>query len=271
MKSNFIYYYVENLIHYRDLKIELPSDVRLQIKESWEAYISQNKTTNGELFTLEAMQLKEDILHFYVNKTTYDHYIYSRKHNFDGKYICRSLAANILPLTSDHYYVLGVMADWTSLANKIKFIGGALSKEDLCEDILDPFKCVIRETKEELGIDASDEKLVLNLEPTYFVTRNKLSFINTLFFADLSISSQDVLALFRRFKSQLQNENKAVELKSIIFLENQPDKIKSFIEKNKDRMIDYMEELLLVLLGVLEAKNIKKEVTNQRFFEIRQR
>lgn len=110
------------------------------------------------------------------------------KEHFCGKYICRSIASNILILTTDNYYVLAKMSINTSLPNKIKFIGGAMSKDDLKENILDPFECVKREIYEEIGLTIVPSNKIL---PAYFITRKNLSFINTLYIYKTELSRDD--------------------------------------------------------------------------------
>ena len=182
MISKLIYdYYKKSVFRFDKSKLEMPEDVNSDISKNWE-YINESgkKFINGDLFTISAIGVDEKkALNFTVKKTDYAHYLYSVKNDFSGKYICRSIASNILPITSDGYYILGVMAKNTSLSSKIKFIGGALSEHDLCEDRLEPLKCIKRETLEEIGLDINEKKDVLNLEPKYFVTRKDLLFLLT--------------------------------------------------------------------------------------------
>lgn len=261
MISKLIYDYVDCLFNFDGTRIKIPEEVKIEIDRCWQEHLATKKSMNGNLFTIDSIKMNDNILNFNVKNTSYDHYIYSVKNNFSGKYICRSLASNIIPLTSDNYYVLAVMSEWTSLANKIKFIGGSLSKDDISNKILEPSKCIKRETYEEVGIELNDLSQAKNVVPIYFITRKNMSFINVLFSADLALSSKDVSQLFEQYKIQLRNENKEIELNSLIFLKNQKNKINEFIYSNKDRLIDYMEEVLRVLNGELSANDIIKEVS----------
>lgn len=259
MISKLIYNYVDCLFNYEATKIKLPEEIKLEISRCWQQHLLTKRSVNGQLFTIDSIKLNDNILSLYVKSTSYDHYIYSFKNNFNGKYICRSLASNVLPLTSDNYYVLAVMSEWTSLANKIKFIGGALSKDDINDKILEPLTCIQRETYEEIGIKLNDKSQIKKIRPLYFITRKNMSFINVLFSADLALSSNDVSKLFEQYKTNLENGNKEVELRSLIFIKNEKDKIKDFICSNRDRLIEYMEEVFCVLNGELEANDILKK------------
>ena len=52
------------------------------------------------------------------------------------------------------------------------------------------------------------------------------------------------------------------ELEDIVFVKNDENEIKKFIELNRSFFIDYMEETFLVLIGQTEAKNIIAEMKN---------
>ncbi len=260
MISELIYDYINCSINYNDMNVELPNEIIMKIRDNWTEYTTKKKSTNGEIFTVDSINAVNNIINFNVKKTTFDHYIYSVNNNFCGENICRSIASNILPLTSDNYYVLAVMSEWTSLANKIKFIGGAFSKEDICNNKFEPLRCIERETYEELGIAISNKDKVLSVEPKYFITRKNLSFINFLFIANLTYSSEDILRIFEQYKMFLHKDKQEVELESILLVKNDKSVIKSFINKNRGRLIDYMEEFFLVLTGEIDARDILREV-----------
>lgn len=194
MKSNMIYDYIPCKINFDGSKVSLPVKLKHEIKENWNKLFDSGKRfTNNELFTIDSMNVKNSELIINAKKTLYDHYLYSVSQNFIGKYICRSIAANVLILTSDDFYVLAVMSSKTSLPNKIKFIGGSLSEDDLTQNILDPLKCTKRETYEEIGLTLETD---INITPRYFMTRPNLSFINILHIANVDLSHKDIKFLF---------------------------------------------------------------------------
>lgn len=259
MKSKLIYDYIPCIINFEKSMVFLPEDVKLKIKKNWEdLYRAGKRYVNGQLYTIDSIGYENMKLKLNVKTTTYDYYLYSLERKFIGQYICRSLASNVLIITSDNYYVLAKMSERTSLPNKIKFIGGALSEDDLINNQLDLLKCIERETFEELGITLENNNKVVSIKPRYFITRENLSFINTLFIANLDISREDILDLFNTYKEKAKNSE--FELKSIIFVKNNAITIKSFIEDNREILIDYMEELFYTLIGDLEPKNILSEI-----------
>lgn len=261
MISEIIYNYIESNFNYSDEFVNLPNDIKTEIKNNWENLLSIGKNyTNGELFTVDTIKYEKGILDFNVKKTNYAHYLYSIKNNFNGYYLCRSIASNILPITFDNYFVLATMSKNTSLANKIKFVGGALSEEDRSVNTLNPLKCITRETYEELGLNISDNRNVLNIKPKYFITRKNLSFINTLFIANLNITAKDLLRLFNNYQLNLNNLNEESELSSLVFIKNDREEIKNFMIKYKDRLIDYLKEVFLVLINEREANDITTKI-----------
>ncbi|MCD4669281.1 MAG: hypothetical protein K8S14_02420 [Actinomycetia bacterium] len=267
MISNLIYnYYNPCKFIYNKSKYELPEHVKKEIKENWQdLFNSGERFINGDLFTVNNILIGEDkILNFNVIKTNYAHYLYSMKNNFTEDHICRSVAANVLPLTSDNYFILGAMAENTSLPNKIKFIGGAMSEDDLCGDFLEPLKCVTRETREEIGLDLGNHPHILKLEPRYLITRKNWFFINTLYYAQLNISKGELIKMFDEHKIYLQKKNE-VELDSILFINNEKKDIESFLNENERRLIDYLEEFFFVLIGKLDANDIVKRVNSFNF------
>lgn len=264
MISSLIYdYHNPCKFKYNKSKYELPEYIKQEINENWKnLYNSGKRFLNGDLFTVNDIFIDEDkTLNFNMIKTNYAHYLYSMKNNFTGKYICRTVACNILLLTSDNYFVLGIMDKNTSLPHKIKFIGGAISEDDLNEDLLDPLKCITRETCEEIGFNLDNNSYILKPEPRYIVTRKHWSFFNILFYTHLQIPKNDLTKIFNRHKAYSQNKN-SVELDSIIFINNQKKAIDSFLDENKGRLIDYLEEFFIVLTGKLDANDIIKEVNS---------
>jgi 8-oxo-dGTP pyrophosphatase MutT (NUDIX family) len=259
MKSELIFRYLPCNIHYKEQFISLPDEVRTEIKKCWKDTLSSGRRyTNGELFTIASMIDEGDCLDLSLYLTTYDHYIYSAKKNFVGRYICRSLAANILFLTSDGYYVLAVMSDRTSLPGKIKFIGGAFSKGDVKDGEIDAFHCIKREVKEEIGLDMENQNIFHHASPKYFVTRPNLSFLNILFVGALMIPQEELAAFFKEYKANTVSDD--FELSDLYFLHNDSDSIKDFVAYNKQNFVSYMEELFLVLISEREAGNIKDKI-----------
>lgn len=263
MINELIYKYEKSCFIYDRSNVKLPEQMIKDINANWEELIADGKKcTNGELFTINNILMDSDgIIKFIVNKTNYAHYLYSKKKDFECDHVCCSIAANVLPVTTDNYYVLGVMANWTVLPNKIKFVGGSMSEHDFIENRLEPLKCVKREMMEEIGIDLDDIEYVKSYEPIYFVTRKNLSFINVLYLARLNLSSSQIKDRFEKYKTYLIDNDMEVELDSILLVKNDIESNREFINANRNNLIEYMESLFNVIYGIQEANNIIDKIT----------
>lgn len=268
MFSNLIYKMVPNYkFIYAGKNIELPNIIKTRIQNYWNELIeSGKKYTNGKIYTISNISLDDnDCLIFRIGETNFAHYLYTVKMNFQGEYICRSIAASALFLTNDNYYVLGKMSSDTSLAGKIKFIGGAISKEDFIRNEFQPIECIKREVKEEIGLDLNNKVIVENMQPSCFITRKNLSFINICFKVKLNLSSNQVVALFNEHNVSLKNQNIEQEINSIILLKNQKNYVLEFLSDNEKNTIDYMKDLFLVELGIHQALSfLDKKNVSQR-------
>lgn len=266
MISDLIYNVPQKYKFVYDKKsVELPNCFKIAIQENWDELLNSGKNyTNGELYTVSSIEFdKDNCLNFNISKTDFAHYLYTVKQNFEGEHICRSIATSALFITSDNYYVLGKMSSSTSLADKIKFIGGAIDKDDFINNEFQPIECIKREVKEEIGLTLDDKSKVESINSSYFITRKNLSFINVCFRIKLNMSANKMVTLFNRHNESLHNQNLEQELDSIVLLKNEKNEINNFISNNKDKIIDYMEALFLVELGTNKARNFYDEINNQ--------
>jgi hypothetical protein len=123
-------------------------------------------------------------------------------------YYHKGASIGTLLKTSDNKYIFGELAGNTMNSNKIDFIGGVLSKDELpIQNSLDLKKALFKEIKEEINVDdyciKSTSIIGMVLSHNYHVVIISLS--------ELNIDSKEVLRLFSK-----QNDN---EMKSIIFVE----------------------------------------------------
>lgn len=247
---------------YSERNVELPDSINSEIQNNWEELINQGKKyTNGDLYTVSNIKYDNNhCLIFSFLKTNYAHFLYTLKQNFEGDNICRSIATSGLFITSDNYYVLGEMAKGTALAGKIKFIGGAISNEDIIDNEFSPLECIKREINEEIGLNLDDKYKVEEIKEDYIITRKNLSFINIYFKIKLKLSSKEITDLFNNYKEDLYKNNIESELESIILIKNEKISIDKFLDENKNRVIEYMKDLFLVETGVNEARHFEEDI-----------
>lgn len=247
--------------------IEIPQKTQCEIIRNWNVLKADNNFFNGDVFTVNNIKLDNNFnLNFYVYKTNYAHYLYS-KNNKSVEYICRSLAANVLPITSDNFFVFGKMSQWTSLSNKIKFIGGSLNNEDIEESYISPLKCARREMLEELGIDMFNKKHVNQFKPVLIITRKNLTFFNILYSVKLNITMLQVKDLFNKHNLKQKALNINTELDSIELVENKVENMVKYLKNNKNNVIDYMRDTVNVYYGIEERSNLIDVIKNSHYFE----
>ena len=99
----------------------------------------------------------------------------------------------------------------------------------------------------------NNKVIVENMQPSCFITRKNLSFINICFKVKLNLSSNQVVALFNEHNVSLKNQNIEQEINSIILLKNQKNYVLEFLSDNEKNTIDYMKDLFLVELGIHQA------------------
>ena len=69
MISEIIYNYIESNFNYSDEFVNLPNDIKTEIKNNWENLLSIGKNyTNGELFTVDTIKYEKGILDFTQGK-----------------------------------------------------------------------------------------------------------------------------------------------------------------------------------------------------------
>ncbi len=262
MKEKKAYGYKE--IEFKVLKkeLELPVEYVEKVNENWKREMNAGKSyTNGKLYTMVATNILESKIQVYVQETNFAHYLYSKSIEID-KNSCRSMAANALLVTSDDYIVLGKMSGSTSLANRIKFIGGAFDQADFCNEIVDIKSCITREVKEEVGLDLNDNEMVGDIKPIAILTREKFSFANTLFLVDIRLDKAELERRFIGYKSELESAGEKSELSELVCIKNNYTSIITFLQDESNLVIDYMRDFFDAYLGESEYGNIQEYIEN---------
>ncbi len=234
-------------------EIQLPDKYKEAMDENWSNEIASGKTyTSGNIFTISGHNFDVEEKTIYIQQSSYSHYLYSRKRAYDI-YSCRSMASNALFLTSDNYFVLGKMQNTTSLPGKIKFIGGSVDKEDIeSSNKVNIEGCVKRECNEEIGIDITDKRYVEYVEPIAYITRPHLTFVNTLFYVRLSMSKNEMEKHFKDFQAKLMDAKEEIELSEVVFVHNDKESVKVFLEDKDSNLIDYMKDFFDTYFEVIE-------------------
>lgn len=263
MKEKKVYKYEDIDFILQNEELQLPDDYISSMNENWKEEILKGRGyINGSIYTISGYNFDDMKKQIYIQRTLYSHYLYSKKRKYDI-YSCRSMASNALFLTSDNYFVLGKMQNTTSLPGKIKFIGGSVEREDISTlNRVDITKCIRRECNEEIGINIDNEIYVEDLKPIAYITRTHLTFLNTLFFVKLLINKKELENHFKKFKNNLIQNNKEVEIQDIILVHNDEISIYDFLEKNDENLIDYMKDFFETYFNRIEYGDFEEYVKN---------
>lgn len=207
-----------------------------KICETWNKKICENKNLfNGKMFNIKEVNYYDEIVEIKLNISDYAHYLYTEE-NRNEIDICRSIASIALLKTIDDYYVIGEMSKYTNYSGLYQCPAGSVDIED-CDNskknVIDPLKTILREVKEEVGIDVKKEKS----ECKYFIVRENSSFLGLIYEIKTNLTREKIENLF------LQNDNK--EFKRIIFIKNNKKDIKEFIYKNSTKLVDYLDKIIL--------------------------
>lgn len=262
MKEKKVYEYKEIEFKVLKKKLELPVEYVEKVNENWKKEMNAGKSyTNGKLYTMAATNVFENKIQIYVQETNFAHYLYSKSNEIDEN-SCRSMAANALLVTSDDYIVLGKMSGSTSLANRVKFIGGAFDQADFCNEIVDIKSCIAREVKEEVGLDLNDKETVVDVKPIAILTREKFSFANTLFLVDLRLDKSELERRFIEYKNELESAGEKSELSELVCISNNYTSILTFLQDESNLVIDYMRDFFDTYFGEIEYGNIQEYIVN---------
>lgn len=152
-----------------------------------------------------------------------------------GKIKTRALFSGGYILTSDNY--IGFVIDRRNIVN---LVGGMASIEDFVDDKYDPNLCMVREFKEELGLDIDSDKFdyVIKYIKCPSDSENMQSYypIGLIYEIKTDYSKEELSSLFNDSK----HDN---EINSILFLSfDDSDKLKQY---TKNAYIDELYRLIL--------------------------
>lgn len=249
--TNLVFQY-SNRIHlnFSHTQFILPSSLKSQVDSYWENQRHEKTSLkNGDILSLEKIDFSLNKLIFTVNKTNYAHYLYCLTHNVPNTLKCRSLACNVLLKTSDNYLVLAKMATHTSLADKIKFIGGSVSLSDISDDTILLEKCLLRELAEETGLHIKPQ----NRNPSYIITRNQFSSCLFLFLIEIDLNKEE-------FKKQFtSSRTKQNELDELLFVQDNEEKINLLLNNPKNQFITYLPIFFKHYYNNLDSNTLTQE------------
>ena len=148
--------------------IELPSKLKEKINKNFE---NMKKTGaniwNGEVICVSKCNIEDDEVEIICKKSNYAHYLYGERIGCPKGYECKNLSAGCLLETIDGYYIVGELDDNTSYPAMLQVTGGGIDKKDIVGENIEIEQTILREAREELNVDLSDEKNILYNKISY--------------------------------------------------------------------------------------------------------
>jgi 8-oxo-dGTP pyrophosphatase MutT (NUDIX family) len=220
----------------------LPLSLQESINSYWESLIASGKVFyRGELFSIKEMKETGNELLVTLHKTDFAHFLFSKHCKIPDSFKCRVIVANGLILTKDNFFILGQMNNRTATPGRIQFIAGGIDHNDISGDVVDIFGSLVREAKEEIGIDLNDQNLVLKVEPRYIVHWGSIALIYRI---QLDIDSAEFRTQYEQFEKSLIEKGIEPEFSSTVLLSADYASVSDFLEFDERPKLDFLGTVL---------------------------
>ena len=221
-------------IYYTNQKKTLPIAYSEAVKRHWESLLASGKKfRNGDVFTINNIESKEECVNIFVGLTDYAHFLYTiNKNNYEDN-DCRVIHTSVLIETNDNKFAIGEMNTGTAFPFKLQFIGGGIDKDDIKGDVLDLDHNIRKEILEELGIEVENKSIVKNLRPCYLKSGGQNNFLSAIFKLELLIDENELKVLLDKHNEDLALKMEMQEIRSLIFLNATKQSVEEFVAKDK--------------------------------------
>lgn len=226
-------------------KVQLPEDLKKQIKLFWKDVIKQHPNFwDGDAICVQKFEELDDKILLTCRNTNYSHYLYDERMGIkDKKYWGSCLWGGILLKTKDDYYVLGEMAEDTSTPLCIETPGGGADEVDIEQERVNMIKTIERELKEELNLELNNVKQITNYQIKYLeIPEEKRHAYGVLAVGDLDMTKLEMEEHYNKYLEYLQNHKLEIEFKSVQFLSF--ENAYEVLENMKNPKRNYIFELL---------------------------
>ena len=235
------------LINYKDEMLEIPSEIKKDIDKVWEE--KGSNFTNGKIFFIKEYDIDDNKKEVRLDlcNSNYAHYVYTRNNEF-SEYSCVNLWSGAIVETSDKKYVLGQMSDRTICKGEYHISGGSTDLEDVVFGKVDYEKTMKREIYEELGIRIDDKDIVKDYYLKFIklpTNKEKEYSLGFIYKVNLNISSEEFKKNFYEYKDYLKNNKLEIEFDSLLFIDDEKDKIKNLDNEIKSKIPMYTLEMYL--------------------------
>ena len=204
--------------------LELPSKLKEKINKNFE---NMKKTGaniwNGEVICVSKCNIEDDEVEIICKKSNYAHYLYGERIGCPKGYECKNLSAGCLLETIDGYYIVGELDDNTSYPGMLQVTGGGIDKKDIVGENIEIEQTILREAREELNVDLSDEKNILYNKISYmYVTEdNEQSGVQLFSKAKTKMTAKEIRKYFESYYKYLKENNLEIEFGKLHFLKKE--------------------------------------------------
>ena len=194
----------------------------------WNQYCKNNPNVfNGYVISASNIEQYDDDYNITINIIKYCDSIYSR---MIGKIKTRIIFSGGYIITKDNYICFAINEN-----DVVNLIGGVASLEDISNSNYNPDLCLIREFKEEIGLNLMDKNFVFNIKYLKCPKENecdcKYYSTGLIYEIKSNYNKKELIDLFN-------NSNHDDEIISLLFL-----KSNEFFKLKKHNKKDYMDEL----------------------------
>lgn len=218
MINNIIEKQVEIIV--KDGYFELPQELQNKIKDFWNKCLENNPNLwDGDVMCISECKIEKDIIIMTCQKTKYSHYLYDERVGLPKEYGCNNMAAGSLIETSDHYYVVGELAENMSYPRCMQLPGGNADNSDIKDGKINILDTIIRETREELNINLEDESQVEKFKINYIAMPTEDVHTYVIFAkCSLKMTKEELQNHYDKYVEYLKENNLEIEFGKIHFL-----------------------------------------------------
>lgn len=232
-------------INLRNKTVILPSEIQSSINSYWNTLMAEGKKyTRGKVFMIDSIHLSDHSLNVNLLETDYAHYLYSKNHPLPDLYNCRVIYGAAMIVTSDGKIVIGEMGSHTANAGRLQFVAGGIDTEDITDGVVNLEKSIIRETKEEIGIDITDPQIAQKIIPQYLKVGGVNNSVTIIFKVILNIDSKALADKYNAYTEGLLSKGILPEFSSVLFVDRHQGKLLSTDKREKvDYLIPVLEKI----------------------------
>lgn len=174
-----------------------------QIEKNWKQFIvGKTNFFNGEIYAITDIIKNNERYTLEIASAKFADLVYAKQTH---ELTINSLFSSVLLKTQDDHYVL--VRDQNA---RINLFGGMASSEDFINNNYNPTNCLIREVKEELGIDINNKDFVINYYPAYLKipvnTTEPVYPTGVVYIANLKLTKQELEKYFQVTKENFDHE-----------------------------------------------------------------